>query len=118
MRILIVISFFLVFGCGNGGVKKSAPEVKTPVAENLKVVALELSIQGMSCNGCEQTIQSALGSIEGVKHVKANFKEGKAYVEYLSGTSDTIRMKQALTASGYVLANIKSIPLDSIRSKQ
>ena len=118
MRILILVSFLLAFGCGNGGAKKSTPEVKPQVAENLKMAALELSIQGMTCTGCEQTIQAALGSIDGVKHVKANFKEGIAYVEYLQSVSDTARMKESITSSGYVLASVKSIPLDSLRLKQ
>ncbi len=118
MRFLILVSFLLAFGCGNGGAKKNTPEVKPQVIENIKLAALELSIQGMSCTGCEQTIQSALGSIGGVKHVKANFREGKAYVEYVPGVSDTIRMRESITTSGYVLASLKSIPLDSLRLKQ
>ena len=118
MRFLIVVCFFLAFGCSNGGTKKKSPEAKASVEQGIKMAALELSIQGMSCTGCEQTIQSALGSIDGVKHVKASFKDGKAYVEYVPGVSDTARIKTSITSSGYVLANIKSIPLDSLRLKQ
>ena len=118
MRFLIVISFLLAFGCSNGGPKKSSPAVKSQVLENLKVAALELSIQGMTCTGCEQTIQSALGSLNGVKQVKANYRNGKAYVEFVPGIGDTTRMRESITSSGYVLASIIPIPLDSLRLKQ
>ena len=118
MRFLIVVCFFLAIGCSNSSPKKSAPEVKSPVEVNLKLVALELSIQGMTCTGCEQTIQSGLGTIQGVKHVKADFKEGKAYVEILPGQADTTRIRESITSAGYVLATIKSTPLDSLRLKQ
>ncbi len=118
MRLLIVVCFFLVFGCSNGGQKKSAPEAKAPVAENVKVAAIELSIQGMTCTGCEQTIQSGLTSLKGVRQVKANFKTGKAYVEILPNLADTSQVRESITKSGYALANIKSIPLDSLRLRQ
>jgi copper chaperone CopZ len=118
MRFLIVICFFLAYGCGNTSPKKSTPEVKAPVEESLKLVALELSVQGMTCTGCEQTIQSGLSNVQGVKHVKANYKDGKAYVEILSGQADTARIRESITSSGYVLASINSTPLDSLRLKQ
>jgi len=118
MRFLIVISFLFAFGCSNSGHQKSSTSIKSTVSENLKVAALELSIQGMTCTGCEQTIQSALGSLNGVKQVKANYRNGKAYVEFVPGIGDTIRMRESITSSGYALASIKSVPLDSLRLKQ
>jgi len=117
MKYLIVICLFLVVGCNNAGTKKSATEMRSAVPENVKTVAVELSIQGMTCTGCEQTIQSGISSIEGVKQVKAIFKNGKAYVEYVPEKADTLRMIEKITASGYVLVGIKSISLDTLRSK-
>ncbi len=117
MRFLTVFCLFLAFGCSNGSPKKSAPEVKTAVAEKLSVTALELTIQGMTCTGCEQTIQSGLSSVKGVKQVKANFKDGKAYVEIFPDLADTSKIKESISSSGYVLTTIKSIPLDSLRLK-
>ena len=117
MRFLIVACFFLVFGCSNGGTKKSAPEVKPLVSQSVKTVALELSIQGMSCAGCEETVQSGLTSLKGVKQVKANYRNGKAYVEFVPEIVDTVQMKEKITSSGYAVAGIKSISLDSLRSK-
>jgi len=118
MRFLIVVCFLIAFGCSNGGPQKKTADVKAPAEENLKMAALELSIQGMTCTGCEQTIQSGLSSVKGVKQVKANYRNGKAYVEIIPGVADTTRIKESITSSGYVLAGIKSIPLDSVRLKQ
>ena len=117
MRFLTLFCFFLAFGCSNGSPKKSAPEVKSAVVEKLNVAALELTIQGMTCTGCEQTIQTGLSSVKGVIQVKANFKNGKAWVEILPDLADTSKIKESISSSGYVLLNIKSIPLDSLRLK-
>ena len=118
MRFLVVFCFFIVFGCSTGTTKKSTPESRPPVTESVKTVALEMSIQGMTCTGCEQTIQSGLSSLKGVKQVKADYRNGKAYVEFEAGVGDTIKMRESITSSGYVLASIKPIPLDSLRSKR
>ena len=115
--LMMVFCFFLAFSCNNAGSKKNVKVVSPPVEENVKSIAVELSIQGMSCTGCEQTIQSGISSIDGVKQVKANFKNGKAYVEFIPGIADTIRMKEKITSSGYALSGIKEIPIDTLRSK-
>jgi len=117
MKYLIIICSFLAFGCTNAGTKKKQAEVNPAIQTNMSTVAVELSIQGMTCLGCEQTIQSGISSIKGVKQVKANFRSGKAFVEFIPAMADTIRMKEKITASGYVVAGIKLIPLDTLRSK-
>lgn len=117
MRCFYVICLFIVFGCNNTSTQKNKPELKSAVEANVKTVAVEVSIQGMTCTGCEQTIQSGISSINGVKQVKATFKNGKAYVEFIPGMADTIQMKEKITASGYIVSGFKSIPLDSLRSK-
>jgi copper chaperone CopZ len=117
MRFLIVICLLLAFGCQNGGTKKNVADVKTTVQENAKTIAVELAIQGMDCLGCEQTIQSGISSINGVKHVKATFRDGKAFVEFIPTLADTLKMKEKITASGYIVTDIKFIPLDTLHSK-
>ena len=117
MRYLVVLCLFFVIACNNAGTKKSESAIKSAVVENVKTVAVELTIKGMTCTGCEQTIQSGISSLQGVKQVKATYKNGKAYVEYNPANADTTMMKQKVTASGYIVAGIKTISMDSLRSK-
>ena len=115
MRFLSILCLFFVIGCTNPNTKKSPDKLAAAVSENAKTVAVEFAIQGMTCTGCEQTIQSGIASLKGVKQVKANFKNGKAFVEFLPDIADTIQMKEKIAALGYVVAGVKSIPLDSLR---
>jgi len=117
MKFLIIICLFFAFSCNNATNKKSSAKLVSAVSENAKTVAVELAIQGMTCTGCEQTIQSGILSLKGVKQVKANFKNGKAFVEFIPGIVDTLQMKEKIATSGYVVASIKSIPLDSLHFK-
>lgn len=40
-----------------------------------------IHVSGMTCEGCERTIDNALSEIDGIKAVKAD-KTGRVYVEY------------------------------------
>lgn len=35
-----------------------------------------MKVEGMVCNGCENRVQNALGTIKGVESVVANYKSG------------------------------------------
>lgn len=80
--------------------------------ENIKEDAslIEVSIGGMSCLGCEQTIQTNVAKLEGVKSVKASFTVGNAIIEYFPGKVDTIIIKEAITGSGYTVKKFISVP--------
>lgn len=93
---LILSGFILVAAsCGNKNTIEKAPEATASV--------IEVSIGGMTCTGCEQTIQNNLGKLDGIKSVKASFTTGNAIVEYLPGKVDTIKMKETVTGSGYTV---------------
>jgi copper chaperone CopZ len=92
--IIIVLTSVLVSctGKGNKPEKESVP---------LAASAIEVSIGGMTCVGCEETIQRVVGKLEGVKSVKASFTVGNAIIEYYPGMVDSVKIKEAINGSGY-----------------
>ena len=68
---------------------------------------IEVKIEGMSCTGCEQTIQRNVSKLEGIKSVKATFTDGRAIIEYFPTAVDSIKIKDAITASGYTVMKIQ-----------
>jgi copper chaperone CopZ len=99
---LILISFVAVAAsCSSKNKTEKAP------AETLSVI--EVSIGGMTCTGCEQTIQNNLGKLDGIKSVKASFTTGNAVVEYLPGKVDTLKMKETVTGSGYTVKKFVTV---------
>ena len=94
--ILIVYILVAVSCSGNG---KKADETE----KNQKVSVIEVSIGGMSCTGCEQTIQNNVGKLEGIKSVKASYTTGMAMIEYFEGVADTTGIKEAISGSGYTV---------------
>jgi len=68
-----------------------------------KTLSMEVSIGGMTCLACEQTIQRKVGKLEGIKSVTASFTVGNAIIEYVPGKADTLKIKEAITGSGYTV---------------
>lgn len=100
--LVVAAGLFFATACGNkGSVASNAPEQTASV--------IEMSIGGMTCTGCEQTIQKNIGKIEGVKSVKATYTDGKALIEYYSGKADTSVMKAAVNEAGYTFLKFNPV---------
>jgi len=80
--------------CG-GGKSQKAAEVPAQTA------TIDLTIEGMTCTGCENTICSNLEKLPGVKSVTASHTGGNAIIEFEPGKVDTIKMKETVDGLGY-----------------
>lgn len=92
--IIIVLSFVIV-SCTGKGNKSENQTVQLEASE------IEVSIGGMTCLACEETIQRVVGKLEGIKSVKASFTAGNAIIEYYPGLVDSLKIKEAINGSGY-----------------
>jgi copper chaperone len=102
-RFILFIYFLTLVSC-SGNNKKV---MKDNAHQN--VFLTEASIGGMTCLGCEQTIQKNLGKLEGIKSVKASFTLGNAIIEYYPGQVDTAKIKATIIGSGYTVKKITVI---------
>lgn len=57
-----------------------------------------ITVEGMACSHCEQTVEEALQDIEGVSDVTADNESGQAIVE---GSADTELLVSAVEEAGY-----------------
>ncbi len=90
-----LLSFMLLSASCGGGKSQKAVETPAPTA------TVELSIEGMTCTGCENTICSNLEKLPGVKSVTASHTGGNAIIEFEPGKVDTIKMKETVDGLGY-----------------
>jgi copper chaperone CopZ len=61
----------------------------------------ELTVTGMSCGGCEQAVEDALESVDGVTDATADRESDTATVE---GDADTAALVRAVEDAGYEAA--------------
>jgi copper chaperone CopZ len=102
-KIAFLILMYIATSCGSNGSKGTE---KMFIGEPTMI---EVSIGGMTCTGCEQTIQNNLGKVEGIRSVRASWKEGIALVEYFPDMTDTLRIKEAVSSSGYIVKGFNAL---------
>lgn len=105
----VVFVVFLYFAISCSGNSKKVEKGNAELA----AARIEVSIGGMTCLGCEQTIQKNVGKLEGIKSVKASFTIGNALIDYIPGVADTSKIKSAITESGYTVKQITAVEPDN-----
>ena len=60
-----------------------------------------IEVQGMSCEGCETTVEEAIESVNGVTEVQVDRDTDSATVE---GEPDLDELEQVVTDAGYQVA--------------
>jgi copper chaperone CopZ len=100
---ILFVYIFIAVSCSGNGKKGGKTEEKQEAS------VMEVSIGGMSCTGCEQTIQNNVSRLEGIKSVKASFTTGIAMIEYFQGIVDTARIREAINGSGYTVKKFIAI---------
>ncbi|MGC4377922.1 copper chaperone CopZ [Fictibacillus sp. Mic-4] len=64
-----------------------------------------LSVQGMSCNHCVNSIESEVGKLNGVSEVKVRLNEGKVDVTFNSEVVSLEQIKETIEEQGYDVAS-------------
>lgn len=96
---LLLVSAIFVISCG-GGSKKQAKDAPQETAR------IEVSINGMTCTGCENTIQTNLAKVPGIVSVTASYTLGNALVEYEPAKVDTMKIKEVVDGLGYTAVRV------------
>jgi len=66
---------------------------------------LVVTIEGMHCDGCAETIKALLAVEAGVKASTVSFKDGRARVLYDPAVVDKKRLVAAIEKGGYKVAS-------------
>jgi mercuric ion transport protein len=65
------------------------------------LIQMDVSVEGMTCTGCENTINTGVAEIAGVVEVKSSFQEGKTIVKFDSTQTNIEKISEAITEKGY-----------------
>jgi copper ion binding protein len=58
-------------------------------------------VEGMTCAGCERTVQRVIGNLEGVRTSKADLKSSSVSVEYDPDKVTIDKIRSAVNGVGY-----------------
>lgn len=99
MKNLLLIALIAAFTAGCAGKSTSTDKASTTVVVADKTVTL--AINGMTCTGCENTIQEAVTKIDGVKSIKASHLDSTAVVSFDVSKTSVEAIGAAVTEAGY-----------------
>jgi mercuric ion binding protein len=101
--IAVIAAFFA--GCaGKSTTENASPATATTVANKTVVLAVE----GMTCTGCENTVQESVTKIAGVTEIKASHLDSTAVVTFDSTKTNLAAIGDAINEAGYVFKGVKS----------
>lgn len=66
----------------------------------MRCMTTELTVEGMSCGGCEQTVESALEERDDVENAVADNEANQVRVE---GSADASTLAQTIENAGYTV---------------
>jgi copper chaperone len=102
---ILVFASLILMSCGQ---RKAAPAGE-------KMVSYTLAVEGMTCAGCEQTIQTKVAKIEGVEVVSDSHTAGEVQVSFYPSQADTVSIKEAIAGAGYKVGLLALIKSDTIQ---
>lgn len=100
---LSIVLTLTITSCNN---KKSGSTNAGSANAKIELQTYNFEVKGMTCTGCEQTIQANVNKIEGIQLVTASHTEKNATVRFDPKKTDTTEIKKAITGSGYTVTGI------------
>ncbi|MFO7723149.1 MAG: cation transporter [Bacteroidales bacterium] len=102
--LLTLFALFFCIACAERG--KPAEEANGSVLDSTNLVTVKYSVEGMTCTGCENTVNYAVGELEGVAEVTSSHQEKYTLVTYDSGLITEEEIEQAITGKGYTFLGL------------
>jgi mercuric ion binding protein len=111
---LVAIIAAFIAGCSGKSTNTDNAAQATTIAVANKTVTL--AIEGMTCTGCENTVQESVTKIAGVTGIKASHLDSTAVVSFDSTQTTIAAIGAAVTEAGYVFKGEKA-PIAPVEAK-
>jgi copper chaperone len=100
--ILIILTVLATFAC-----KHNKPANQTVASS--EPVMVEISITGMSCMGCVETVRSSIVQLQGIDTVNVSLEKSNAFVTFKPQMTDTSSIRKAVELNGYKVTGMKAV---------
>ncbi|MFQ5639666.1 MAG: cation transporter [bacterium] len=98
ISISLMFATLLLSSCGN---RAGADDKGDAKKENSVTEKITLDVKGMTCSGCEYSVEAALKKVKGVTIAEADFVKEKAVVDYDPKVVKVEQLVEAVNKTGY-----------------
>lgn len=96
---LFVILLFSIACMQNTG--KAGDEQQAELTDTLHYKTIVLQVTGMTCEGCEKTITSEVGKLEGIAKVSASHVDSVATIQFDTSIANVVLISEKINELGY-----------------
>jgi copper chaperone CopZ len=112
--LLVTVALPWLVAC-SGDVKNAPGDRATATATSTatatgKLATIELPVEGMTCQGCASSIDSALKGLDGVVDCKASHTDKVARIQYDPSKASSALLAKAITDLGYTVGPDVAVP--------
>jgi copper chaperone CopZ len=79
-------------------------EQKVVYVQESQVQTITFDIEGMTCTGCEASVENAASAVNGVLEADASYDTGKATIKYDQSKTDRETIVAAINKTGFTVA--------------
>jgi len=98
--LLAVLSLTAINAC-----KSKSPSKKATIVKESDIVKKSIGVDGMTCVGCEVTLEQSISKIKGVVSVKASHTNKEAVIEFDSTKTDIQTISNKVKELGFKVIN-------------
>jgi len=84
------------------------PQKQVIVVESKNVKTLNVNIEGMTCDACQNHINHAVNELDGIVLVNSSYQNGNAVIEYDATQTDLEEIRKAINSTGYTVTQLNT----------
>lgn len=96
----LLFGLLIIISCNREGSSTKNNSNSNTEAQMTANKTAEIQVTGMTCEGCENTVATALTKLDGVVSAKASYKDSVAVVTYDSTKVNRAKLTQAINDLG------------------
>ncbi|MBI9035293.1 MAG: cation transporter [Bacteroidales bacterium] len=86
-------------------------------ADLSELISIRFDVKGMTCEGCENSVKTAIMKINGIEEVTASHVEEEVCISFVAGTIDLHQVTEAITATGFIVNGEKNTDKQNVDKK-
>lgn len=79
------------------------------ISDNSSIQKINISIEGMTCDACQNHVNSAVNTLPGIVEVNTSYEKGNAEVEFDNTQTTVVEIEKAINSTGYKVTDTKNI---------
>jgi copper chaperone CopZ len=84
---------------------KTEKEIIVVSKENIQKVNID--INGMTCNSCEEHVNHTVNKLDGILNVESSYENGSSGIEFDKSKTNIEEIEKAINSTGYTVTRIK-----------